>query len=57
MLADPVNAFLTSEEFTTVIPDGVTVPAAAPYTGRGDVTAVSSLGLLLVASVCALYAL
>lgn len=52
-LGTPVNAFLTSSEFTEVAPENVTVPDANPYSG-GQAPVVVSMATLVVAMVLVL---
>ena len=50
----PANAFLTSDEFMAVAPEGVEVPPAEPYSGSGAVRGVVSLVAMAIAAVVGL---
>lgn len=46
-LGTPANAFLTSDEISSVVPEGVSIPDPSPFTG-GAGGAVCSLGVVLL---------
>lgn len=56
-LGTPANDFLTSDELSSIVPEGVSIPPASPYTSTGGaVKTVFTLWLLLIGAIlgCAL---
>ena len=52
----PANAFLTSAEFSAVVPEGVEIPEAEPFSdsGGGAVRVVVSLVAMVIAALVGL---